>query len=448
MNPSITTYSRKPLVLCGTFLVVVLGVASGCDGASELGVGFERGHSDSSVPDDSDGKGDSPHAGDSGILNGDGGVPAGPSCFDGIQNQDETSFDCGGVCGDCEPGTFSLSLADFMQSKFDITVNGERYTNENSLSPVYTENYLYCDWSAPDASTCRAQTLAACPNLQPNQWGCLLKGRANVEGAGWKYGFYTRPERPNFRYLSKGGFPPSTLEVFWFDSAWVYAFSSTLGLPNKFMSYQQPPHASVTYPYRGGVWYRNAFTVNKASGLPGVWVGPTILAPDNDVLEFNDNRWTKTTVWGPGTPGSEGYLVSRYYPRMVNFSNEDGGMLPKAMNVLAIESGRRDVGHPEIVRFQETYFYAAYGPQRFGLIRFELWASEPAVCLDNAGRYPDAICNGHMVRSGVTSPNRFTHLPEYDQAPYANTKAFFTDAFAQKPKNDPKPKRRDPWTSN
>jgi len=36
--------------------------------------------------------------------------PVQPTCSDGIQNQDETSIDCGGVCGSCEPAECSDGL--------------------------------------------------------------------------------------------------------------------------------------------------------------------------------------------------------------------------------------------------------------------------------------------------------------------------------------------------
>jgi len=262
-----------------------------------------------------------------------------------------------------------------------------------------------------------------------------------VGGAGWKFGFHT--PKPNFRFLSKGGFPEQTLEIFWFDSEWVYALSSTLGNGAKnFMSYTQVSHPAVTYANRGAVWYRNNFTTLRSNAVAGRWEGPTVVLPDNEVLIYKQNKWSEVSTWGPGTPGSEGYAVARFMPRIHGFGNEGGGMLPNVLNVLAIEAGRRDVGHPEIVRFQETYFYAGYGDDKFGLIRFELWSSQPELCVNGGGRYPGIVCNGHMVRYGMVAPNHFKRLPDYTEGAQASATAFFNAAMAARPLNDPKLKKR------
>jgi len=67
-------------------------------------------------------------------------IPPTETCSDGIQNQDETGIDCGGVCPACEvPVTYSLSnfillVADWLGvGEEDSDVNNDGIVNTRDL---------------------------------------------------------------------------------------------------------------------------------------------------------------------------------------------------------------------------------------------------------------------------------------------------------------------------
>ncbi len=83
---------------------------------------------------------------------GEGEAPAaGPSCFDRIQNQDESEIDCGGVCRPCER---PVSCDDSNKCTNDILVNG-RCANQ-PIAPCCGNNRCETNEQQACAQDCRA----------------------------------------------------------------------------------------------------------------------------------------------------------------------------------------------------------------------------------------------------------------------------------------------------